>query len=129
MVEREETSLIVRIIYFLLIGWWLGEIVIAIAWFFLVTIIGIPIGIWLIDRLPTIITLRPMEQYRTAAGTELGPAQYPFWVRALYFIFIGWWFSFFWLQLAYVFMITIIGIPVAFLMFERAGGVTTLYRY
>ncbi len=129
MVERQETSLLVRIIWFLLIGWWLGEIVISIAWFFMITIIGIPIALWLIDRLPAIITLRPREQYRTAEGRDLLTGQYPLWVRALYFIFIGWWFAFLWLQVAYILMLTIIGIPIAFWMFNQAGLVTTLYRY
>ena len=129
MVEREETNLLIRIIYFLLIGWWLGQIIIAVTWFFFITIIGIPLGIWLIDRLPTFVTLRAQERYRTIEGLEPAETQRPFLVRALYFIFIGWWFSLFWLEVAYLLMLTIIGIPLAFLMFERAGAVTTLYRY
>ena len=41
--------LLVRIIWFLLFGWWLGYIAIWLAW----------IGLFILNRLPQIITLRP----------------------------------------------------------------------
>ncbi len=123
--------LLLRVIYFIVIGWWLAGIVTVVAWFFILTIIGIPIGIWLIDRMPTFVTLRPMSpEWHVEGGVAVGgPEQYSWVLRALYFLFIGWWFSFLWLSVAYIALLTIIGLPIAFWMYGRVGAVTTLFRY
>ena len=47
---------------------------------------------------------------------------------ALIFVLIGWWFSGVWMAVAYVLLLTIIGIPGAFWMYNRIGAVTTLHR-
>jgi len=62
LVQPRGPNIIVRILWFIFIGWWLGGIVSAVAWFLNVTIIGLPLGLYLINRLPTMITLRPQEQ-------------------------------------------------------------------
>ena len=87
-------------------------------------------GLWLINRLPTIMTMRPQEQtWKIKEGVLVkGKDQRAFLVRALYFIAIGWWFSAVWLVLAYVLVFTIIGIVLAFWMYGRVGAITTLYR-
>ena len=124
-------NLLIRILWFLLVGWWLGGIVIALAWFLNVTIIGLPLGLYLLNRLPTAFTLRPQEQsWRLTPAGELrqGKEQYPFLLRAVYFLLVGWWFSGLWLAAAYIVGVTIIGLPLAFIMFNYAGAVTTLYR-
>jgi uncharacterized membrane protein YccF (DUF307 family) len=131
VVEARGPNLLVRVLWFLLVGWWLGGIVSAVAWFLVVIIIGLPIGLWLINRLPTVITLRPQEQSWTvdAAGVvRAGREQASFLLRAVYFVLIGWWFSGVWMAVAYVALLTIIGIPLAFWMYGRVGAVTTLYR-
>lgn len=129
-VEPSGPNLLVRFIYFVVIGWWLGGIVSGVAWFFNATIIGLPLGLWIINRLPTIITLRPQEASWQITGGVLrrGVEQHPFIVRALYFLLIGWWFSGLWLALAYAFVVSVIGLPLAFWMYNRIGAVTTLYR-
>lgn len=124
-------NLLIRALWFVLVGWWLGGIVISLAWLANVTIIGLPLGLYLLNRLPTIFTLRPQEQ-----SVRLTPAgewrqckeQQPFLVRAVYFLLVGWWFSGLWLAAAYAIGVTIIGLPLAFIMFNYAGAVTTLYR-
>jgi uncharacterized membrane protein YccF (DUF307 family) len=60
---------------------------------------------------------------------EGGLPQYPFILRALYFIIIGWWWSFIWLLVAYLFCATIILLPLGLLMFRQAPFMTTLKRY
>lgn len=124
------TNIIIRVLWFLLIGWWLGGMVAAVAWFLNVTIIGLPLGLWIINRLPTIITLRPQEQNYRLEGDLLvrDQEQYPFLVRAVYFLLVGWWLSGVWMGLAYLALATIILIPLAFWMYGRVGAVTTLYR-
>ena len=44
IVHKSGSNLLVRFVWWLLIGWWASGIVVAIAWFALVTIIGIPSG-------------------------------------------------------------------------------------
>ena len=56
---QQGPGLLVRALWFIFIGWWLTGVVSAIAWVAMVTIIGLPLGIWLINRIPTVITLRP----------------------------------------------------------------------
>ncbi len=123
-------NLLIRILWFLLVGWWLGGILSGVAWFLNATIIGLPLGLWLVNRLPTFITLRPQEQSWRIEGDVAvrGKEQRPFLLRAVYFLLIGWWFSGLWMAAAYVALLSIVGIPLAFWMYGRIGAVTTLYR-
>jgi len=54
--------------------------------------------------------------------------QRPFYLRAVYFLLIGWWFSAIWLSLAWLLAITIIGLPAAQWMFLRVNAGLTLQR-
>jgi uncharacterized membrane protein YccF (DUF307 family) len=129
-VEVRPPNLVLRVIWFLLIGWWLTGILSAAAWALNASVIGLPLGLWIINRLPTVATLVPPESlYRVEEGVAV-PAveQRAFLLRAIYFILIGWWFSGLWMGAAYVFLLSVIGIPLAFWMYGRIGAVTTLYR-
>ncbi len=130
VVEPRGPNLLLRLIWFLLVGWWLGGIVSGFAWFLNVTIIGLPLGLWLIDRLPSVITLRPQGQsWRLEEGVwRQGREQRSFLSRAIYFLLIGWWFSGVWMALAYAFLVSVILIPLSFWMYGRVAAVTTLYR-
>lgn len=123
-------NIILRLLYFVAVGWWLGLIVSVLAWFLNLTIIGLPLGLWLMNRLPTIMTMRPQEQnWQIKEGVLVkGKDQRAFLVRGLYFLVIGWWFSAVWLVLAYILVFTIIGVVLAFWMYGRVGAITTLYR-
>ena len=46
----------------------------------------------------------------------------------IYFLLVGWWLSGLWMVVAYVLLLTIVGMPAAFWMYGRIGAVTTLYR-
>lgn len=129
-IEPGAPSLLLRFVYFVLIGWWLGLMVSAFAWVLNATVVGLPLGLFLINRLPTLITLRPQEQtvYLADHGWRVGQPQYPWLVRAVYFVLIGWWLSGIWLAGAYALLVTIVGAPLAFWMYGRIGAVTTLYR-
>ena len=124
------SNLFVRAIYFLCFGWWFGAIVSGVAWVLLLTIIGLPLGLWLINRLPAVITMRPQEQRWQMDGNVLrrGQAQYPFLLRAGWFVVFGWWLSGLWMLTAYAALISVVMIPVSFWMYNRVGAVTTLYR-
>ena len=61
--------------------------------------------------------------------TEQGKAQSSPILRAVWFIFVGWWASAIWMTLAWLASITVIGLPLALLMYNRTPFVASLYRY
>lgn len=130
VVADRGPGLLLRAVWFVFVGWWLGAVVSVMAWFCLLTLILLPIGLLMINRLPTIVTLRPQGQaWRLDRGRLVrAQPQRPFLVRAVYFLLVGWWASAIWLTLAYLAVLTILLLPLAFWMYGRAGAVTTLYR-
>jgi uncharacterized membrane protein YccF (DUF307 family) len=129
-VEVRPPNLILRIIWFLLVGWWLAAILSVAAWALNATVIGLPLGLWIINRLPLAATLRPSSsRFRLEDGIlRSGVDQHPFVLRAIYFVLFGWWLSGLWMLVAYALLLTIVGMPAAFWMYGRIGAVTTLYR-
>lgn len=135
--HKSGPNLLIRFIWWVFIGWWASGIVVAIAWIALVTIIGIPLGIYLINRLPTVLTLRPRsrtwhlgedEEGRTVVS-ERGRPQVAWPIRGIWFVVVGWWASAIWMGIAWVVQLSVIGLPVALLMFNRTPFVASLYRY
>ena len=134
---KEGPGLLVRFVWWLFVGWWLSAWVIALAWISLVTIIGIPFGIWLINRLPTALTLRPRNRawmlgtdaYGRVVVMSARRAQPRWWIRGIWFLLVGWWASGVWMILAWLISLTVIGLPVALLMFNRTPFIASLYRY
>jgi len=130
-------SLLLRGVYFLLVGWWASGIWLAIAWFFIVTIIGMPIGIKMINVVPKIVSLkdRTLETNvsEDTAGnvtvTQTTSEQHSLLVRAVYFLLVGWWLSGVWMSLAWLASITIVGLPLAVWMYDRLPYVVSLYKY
>ena len=126
-----------RFVWWLFVGWWASGIAVGVAWFALATIIGIPLGIWIINRLPSILTLRPRTRAwvlgQDAEGrtvvSEAGRQQVSWLVRGGWFVLVGWWASALWMSLAWVVQLTVVGIPIALLMFNRTPFVASLYRY
>ncbi len=129
-VAEHAPNLLLRVAWFILVGWWLGGILSAVAWFLNATVIGLPAGLWLINRLPTFITLRPQERRWFVAAGALSPAvvQRPWPLRAVWFLLVGWWLSGVWMAVAYVLLVSIVGMPLSFVMYGRIGAVTTLFR-
>jgi uncharacterized membrane protein YccF (DUF307 family) len=123
-------NLILRVIWFIVVGWWLSGILSVAAWALNATIIGLPLGLWIINRLPLAATLRPASSWYRIEGGILrsGVEQFPFVLRAIYFVLFGWWLSGLWMVAAYALLLTIVGMPAAFWMYGRIGAVTTLYR-
>ena len=55
--RNDGANLLVRAIYFVLIGWWLSGIWIIAAWALHASIIGMVLGFWMFNRVPAVITL------------------------------------------------------------------------
>lgn len=126
--------LILRVVWFVLIGLPFGWVCIQIGWVCMLTIIGIPIGLMIFHRIPTIMTLQVDLEDRYRLQLEKNqvfygsPAQLPLVIRLLYFVLVGWWASLLWINIAYFFSVTVIGIPVGFWMFNRFPEVIFLTR-
>jgi uncharacterized membrane protein YccF (DUF307 family) len=135
IVREPGVPLLLRIIYFFLFGWWATGVWINVAWFLNLTIIGLPLGVWMLNRVPQVLTLRPTRRLVVAhargEGVEIRTAGLPqrFWLwRLIYFVLIGWWLSFLWANAAWLVSATIIGLPLGILMFNWLPGLTTLMR-
>jgi len=130
-------SLLVRAVYFVLIGWWASGIWLGVAWLLNVTIILMPLGIKMINYVPKVVSLKDRTLETTAVteadGTvtvsQRGRDQHSLLVRAVYVVFVGWWVSGIWMSLAWAASITIIGLPLAVWMYDRLPYVVSLYKY
>ncbi|WP_158055591.1 YccF domain-containing protein [Halorussus halophilus] len=121
-----QRSLLTRAIWFLVVGWWATPIVVNAAWLCNLTIILIPIGFKLINLVPTVLSL---AEPRSLSDPASARGQHSLVVRAAYFVFVGWWLSFAWANVAAFLSVTVVGLPIAFWMFNRLPYVTSLYRF
>jgi uncharacterized membrane protein YccF (DUF307 family) len=53
----QQHGWLLRLVYFLLIGWWFSLIWALLGWLLCVSIIGLPFGVWMLNRLPAVTTL------------------------------------------------------------------------
>jgi len=136
-VRREPgVPFLIRVLWFFLIGWHATLYWVAIAWLLNLTVIGLPLGVWMLNRVPLVLTLRMQSSYHV---TELRDGRLVNWyqnapqhgwlLRLVYFILIGWWFSLIWAFLGWLLCVSIIGLPVGVWMLNRLPAVTTLMRH
>ncbi|WP_101295121.1 YccF domain-containing protein [Halegenticoccus soli] len=121
-----ERSLLVRALWFVLVGWWATPAVVNLAWFLITTVVLLPLGVALINLVPTVLSLR---EPRSRSAPETARGQHSLLVRAAYFALVGWWLSWLWANVAAFLAVTIVGLPVAYWMFNRLPYVTSLYRF
>jgi uncharacterized membrane protein YccF (DUF307 family) len=134
---RQGPGFLARAVWFIFVGWWLTAIMIVVAYALALSILGLPFAFYLFNRIPAFLTLRGRSKtyqvettadgrrYLTSANTE----QLPIWLRAIWFIFVGFWLGAFWMAAAYVLCVLIVTMPFGIAMFNRVGAVMTLMRY
>lgn len=139
--QKAGPNIFVRAIWFIVIGWWLTGIMSAVAWLAMVTLIGLPLGAYLINRVPTFLTLRPRTQEIVATQNGMttflhvrGRKQQPWWARIIWFVVIGWWASAIWMAVAYALvLISVVTLGLSLipglLMYNRVPFIASLYRY
>jgi uncharacterized membrane protein YccF (DUF307 family) len=127
---------LLRFVWYFLVGWWVTGIAMAVAWLAAIVIVGLPLSFWLVNRIPTMLTLRPRrEQYLMVMGADgvtrmqkLATEQSNVFLRIVYFVLVGWWLSALWMAASYVLMLTILGIPLGMMMVNRIPFVFSLHR-
>lgn len=118
-------NLLIRAVWFFFIGWWLGLLWSLAAWLFNLTLIGLPVGLMMLNATPTVTTLqqrrRQVQPHRRPSGPE-----HPLPLRAIWFALIGWWASLLWILTAWAFSLTLLLMPISFWMWNRIPTITTL---
>jgi uncharacterized membrane protein YccF (DUF307 family) len=132
IVRQSGPGLLVRALYFILFGLWFSGVWAVVAWVLCVTIIGLPFGLWMLNRLPQVVTLKPSRSDLVVTETgrvlERDVPQAPFLLRAIYFLLIGWWLSAIWIAVAWALCASIVGMVIGFWMFNRVPAIITLAR-
>jgi len=137
VVESEKNSgCLIQLLWFAFVGWWLGQAWMVVAWILMVSIIGIPFGVMMLNMLPKVIALRDPTAHQLLITRQDGSIttrsmaipQVNFFLRGLYFLLIGWWLSALWMEVAYAISLTIIGLPIGFWMFDRVPMLVSLRR-
>ncbi|MDX1615468.1 MAG: hypothetical protein R3300_14240 [Candidatus Promineifilaceae bacterium] len=127
-----EIPFILRVIWFFVLGWELTALWILIAWALNATILGLPLGLWMINRVPQVLTLKARKgtwEVDDEGRRRHRDAEQPaLLVRAVYFLLIGWWFSLIWAAFGWLLCISILGLPLGVPMLHRLPRVTTLQR-
>jgi len=119
-----------RILYFIFIGWWLGIFVALAGYLLSVTIILLPIGVILLNRLPTFIYLRePGEPCEYGFSHRHIREELPFLLRALWFILIGWELGFIAIVLGYLMVVSIVLLPFGIWLLNRVPLILTLSQH
>ncbi|MBA3945315.1 MAG: zinc ribbon domain-containing protein [Herpetosiphonaceae bacterium] len=125
-----NVHLLLRAVWFIVIGWWLGLVWTIFAWLFNLSLIFLPVGLWMLNRVPQIMTLRspaaPRVTVQNGAILVQQPNRIPLPLRAIWFVLIGSWASLLWMLTAWALNATILLMPIAFWMFDRVPTITTL---
>ena len=134
--QASGPGFLVRAVWFVFIGWWLSAIANVLAYALCITIIGLPFGFALFNRLPAVLTLRPRsETYVTdvrdgvtfmRGGTV---PQMPLAARVVWFLLAGWWLGAIYVTVAWFLCVIIITLPIGLYLYNRIGAVMTLLRY
>jgi len=127
-----QLPLLLRLVWFYCLGLWLGGLWLVGAWIACVTIIGLPLGMWMVERAPAIMTLKDEDRYGVVKVGDreayyLKKAEdLPFIARFFWFLLIGWWLGAIWIKVAFLAAFTFIGLPLSFWMINRLPFVIAL---
>ena len=132
IVKQNRPGCLIQLLWFLLVGWWAGQLWIAVAWFLAATVIGIPLAVAMFNKLPNIIALRGSDTYSVSYNGNRAVVsdtpQYSILLRALWYLLVGWWLTGVWVEVGYVLCATVIGMPIGFWMFDKVPAVLSLRR-
>lgn len=121
-----QRPFLLRAVWYLFIGWWLGGLAIVVMYLMILSIILIPVGLLLLNVIPFLMTLHRVRPKEVAAEAAI---QNPnILLRILWFIFLGWWLGGIAVQIAYFFCLINIGLPIGLVILNRLPTIMTLRR-
>lgn len=132
--ESPEPNVLIRAIWFVAVGWWLSGLATLLAILLQTTIMGIPAAVYVINRIPQATTLKSSRRVEVAQGEGVvrvgfsDRQQRSWWIRAIYYVLVGWWAVSLWLSVAWMAGLTVILLPLSFWMYGATGKVQTLRR-
>ena len=132
-VKRSGPRMLVRAIWFLFVGWWFGLIWLHIGYVLCATGLFLPVGLMMLNLLPSVLTLKAEDRQSLIVLTErsrvavyVGGPQVDFVLRVLYFLLVGWWAGYLWTLTGYLFCFTIFLMPLGVMMLNQLPEVLTL---
>ena len=136
VIAVKQHGLFVRALYFLFVGWWLSGWAMFAAGLCIASVVLLPAGLALVNRIPQIMTLRPRSTAINAAVLADGSMQYTvgnaqqrsMLVRIAYFCLIGWWAGMFVMAAAWLLSVMILTMPLGLMLINRVPAVFTLRR-
>lgn len=124
---KSQDGCLIQLLWFVFVGWWAGALAVVVAYLLLALIITIPLGIAILNNVPYIMARRQPTRFITVGG-DLAPKQHNFFLRAIWFLVLGWGLTLIWLVVAYTLCLTIILMPIGFWMFDKAPALLTLRK-
>lgn len=124
-----------QVVWFVFIGWWLSQLAVLAGYALVITVILMPFGFALLNRVPKLATMRSFDeeinaQYKDGVlVVERSQKEQRHWfTRLVYFLVIGWWFGLLVLELAWLFTSTLVFAPIGLSLFRFAPKALTLHR-
>ena len=134
VMESPQPNILIRALWFIVVGWWLSGLLTFFAVLLQLTIIGIPVAVYIVNRIPQATTLKSSRTVEVSEGDSVvrvgfsDREQRSWWIRAIYYLLVGWWAVTVWLVVAWAAGLTIVLLPLSFWMYGATGKVQTLRR-
>ncbi len=136
VIQVKQHGLFVRALWYLFVGWWLSGMLMFAAGVCIASVVLLPAGLAMVNRLPQVMTLRPRSTAVTAALLADGSMQYTvgsaaqrsMLVRTAYFCLVGWWAGMVVMAAAWVLSVLIVTMPLGLMLLNRVPAAVTLRR-
>jgi uncharacterized membrane protein YccF (DUF307 family) len=136
VIQVKQRGLFVRALYYIFVGWWLSGLLMFAAGVCIASVVLLPVGLALVNRLPQVMTLRP---HSTAVSAQLladgsmqytvgSEAQRSMVVRTVYFCLVGWWAGMLVMAAAWLLSVLILTMPLGLMLLNRVPAAVTLRR-
>lgn len=136
LIQVHQRGLFVRSLWYVFIGWWLSGLMMFVAGVCIGSVVLLPAGLALVNRLPQVMTLRPRSTAITATLLADGSTQYTIGseeqrsllVRTVYFCLVGWWAGMLVMFAAWVLSVLVVTMPLGLMLLNRVPAAVTLRR-